>query len=178
MRLNKCLGYACVLSRCSHVWLSATPWTVACQAPLSIEFSRLEYWSGLPCLPPGDLPDPRILGLLRWQTGSLPLASLGKPLGYIPGKLNRILPGSRTQASVFTFFSFIFYTLYPIPQSSKPAFPTNAVFHLVSPSNRSPSKTFQSSPELSSHILHIQATLHPNNADSAMFSNVAPSSLS
>ena len=42
----------------SHVQLFATPWTVAHQAPLSMEFSREEYWSGLPCLPPGDLPDP------------------------------------------------------------------------------------------------------------------------
>ena len=37
-----------------------TPWTVACQAPLSMGFSRQEYWSGLPCPPPGDLPDPGI----------------------------------------------------------------------------------------------------------------------
>ena len=37
---------------------SATPWTVARQAPLSMEFSRQEYWSGFPCPPPGDLPDP------------------------------------------------------------------------------------------------------------------------
>ena len=36
----------------------ATPWTVARQAPLSMGFSRQYYWSGLPCLPPGDLPDP------------------------------------------------------------------------------------------------------------------------
>ena len=35
-----------------------TPWTIACQAPLSMEFSRQEYWSGLPGPPPGDLPDP------------------------------------------------------------------------------------------------------------------------
>ena len=38
---------------------SATLWTVAHQAPLSMEFYRQEYWSGLPCLHPGDLPDPR-----------------------------------------------------------------------------------------------------------------------
>ena len=36
-----------------------TPWTVACQAPLSMGFSRQEYWSGLPCTPPGELPDCR-----------------------------------------------------------------------------------------------------------------------
>ena len=34
------------------------PWTVACQAPPSIRFSRQEYWAGFPCPPAGDLPDP------------------------------------------------------------------------------------------------------------------------
>ena len=38
----------------------ATPWTGACQAPLSMGFSRQEYWSGLPFPSPGDLPDPGI----------------------------------------------------------------------------------------------------------------------
>ena len=42
----------------SHVQLSAAPWTVACQASLFMELSRQEYLSVLPCLPPGDLPDP------------------------------------------------------------------------------------------------------------------------
>ena len=42
----------------SRVRLSGTPWTVAHQAPLSTRFSRQEYCSGLPCPPPGDLPDP------------------------------------------------------------------------------------------------------------------------
>ena len=50
----------CVLSRFSHVQLIATPWTVALQAPLSMGFSRQEYWSGLPRPPPGDLPNPQI----------------------------------------------------------------------------------------------------------------------
>ena len=44
----------------SHVCLFMTPWTVAFQAPLSMGFSRQEYWSGWPCPPPGDLPDPGI----------------------------------------------------------------------------------------------------------------------
>ena len=44
----------------SHVQLFAIPWTVAHQAPLSMEFSRQEYWSGLPFSPPGDLPNPGI----------------------------------------------------------------------------------------------------------------------
>ena len=42
----------------SRIWLFATPWTVAYQAPLSMKFSRQEYWSGLPFPPAGDLPDP------------------------------------------------------------------------------------------------------------------------
>ena len=42
----------------SHVQLFVTPWTVAPQAPPSMEFSRQEYWSGLPFPSPGDLPDP------------------------------------------------------------------------------------------------------------------------
>ena len=42
----------------SHVWLCATRWTLAHQAPLSMGFSRQEYWSGLPFPSPGDLPDP------------------------------------------------------------------------------------------------------------------------
>ena len=51
---------ACMLSHFSHVQFFATPWTVACQAPLPMGFSRQECWSGLPCLLPGDLPDPGI----------------------------------------------------------------------------------------------------------------------
>ena len=49
-----------VLSCFSRVRLFATLWTVARQAPLSMGFSRQEYWSGLPCPPPGDLPHPGI----------------------------------------------------------------------------------------------------------------------
>ena len=44
----------------SHVQLFATPWTAAHQTPLSVEFSRQDYWSGLSFLPPGDLPHPRV----------------------------------------------------------------------------------------------------------------------
>ena len=46
----------CVLSHFSRVQLFVTPWTVAHQVPLSMELSRQEYWNGLPCPPPGDLP--------------------------------------------------------------------------------------------------------------------------
>ena len=49
-----------MLSHFSHVQLLVTPWTVACQAPLSMGFSRQEYWKGLPCPPSGNLPNPGI----------------------------------------------------------------------------------------------------------------------
>ena len=64
----------------SRVRLFATPWTVACQAPLSLGFSRQEYWSGLPFPSPGDLPDPGI------EPGSLALeadALTSEPPGKI-----------------------------------------------------------------------------------------------
>ena len=58
---------ACVFSPVSHVTLrgpreavQTATWTVACQAPLSVGFSRQEYWSGLPCPPAVDLPNPEI----------------------------------------------------------------------------------------------------------------------
>ena len=71
----------CVLSSFSHVQLSATLWTVARQAPLSMGFSRQKptLWSGLSCPPPGILrtrgSNPCLLYLLHQQVGSLP----GKP---------------------------------------------------------------------------------------------------
>ena len=64
----------------SHVQLFVTPWTVAHQAPLPMGFSRQEYWSGLPCPPPGDLPNPGIeLRSPALQENSLPSGSRGKP---------------------------------------------------------------------------------------------------
>ena len=67
----------------SCVQFFVTPWTVACQAPLSMGFSRQEYWSGLPCLPPGDLPNPGIkpesLMSPALQVDSLPLSHRKSP---------------------------------------------------------------------------------------------------
>ena len=58
----------------------ATPWTIACQAPLSMGFSRPEYWSGLPFPSPGDLPDPGMEpGSPILQADSLPSEPPGKP---------------------------------------------------------------------------------------------------
>ena len=73
----------CFLSCFSCVCLCATLWTIAYQSPLSMGFSRQEYWSGLPCPPPGDLPNPgsypHLLSTLHWQVCYLPLAYHGKP---------------------------------------------------------------------------------------------------
>ena len=62
----------------SHARLFATPWTVAHQAPLSIGFSRQEFWSGLPFPSPGDLPHPETESVSpAWQADSLPLSHQG-----------------------------------------------------------------------------------------------------
>ena len=71
MGLTKCFHLSIRLKHCpnktarvltcfSCVQLFVNPWIIACQAPLSMGFSRQEHWSGLPCPPPGDLPDPGI----------------------------------------------------------------------------------------------------------------------
>ena len=66
---------------------SATPWTVPHLVPLSMEFSRQEYWSTLPFPSPGDLPNPRteptsVMCPLHWHAGSLPLVLPGKSSKY------------------------------------------------------------------------------------------------
>ena len=78
-----------VLSHSSRVPLSATPWVIAHQGPLSIGFSRQEYWSGLPWPPPGGLPDPGIepasptSPALQAYFFFLSLSYQGNPCGYI-----------------------------------------------------------------------------------------------
>ena len=75
----------------SRVRLFATLWTVAHQAPLSMGFSRQEYWSGLPFPSPGALPDPGMEpGSPELQTDSLPSEPPGKII-YIKAKIMRYL---------------------------------------------------------------------------------------
>ena len=73
----------CVSVSCSVVSNSATPWTVAHQAPLSMRFSRQEYCNGLPSAFPGDLPDPGI------EPGS-PALHADSLLSELPGKLFKV----------------------------------------------------------------------------------------
>ena len=67
----------CMLNRVRHL---VTPWTITCQAPLPVGFSRREYWGGLPFPPPGDLPNPGIEPTSpespELQAESLPLEQL------------------------------------------------------------------------------------------------------
>ena len=72
--------HTCLLSCYSHVWLFVTQWSIALQAPLSMRFSRQEYWSGLPCPSPGDLPHPGIEPISpALQVDSLLLSHRGSP---------------------------------------------------------------------------------------------------
>ena len=88
----------CMLSRFSHVRLLEILWTVTHQVPLSMGFSRQEYWSELPFPSPGKLPNPgveNLLCLLYWQADYFPLVPPGSPYVcvYILGTLDT-LPGS------------------------------------------------------------------------------------
>jgi len=75
-----------------------TPWTIACQALLFMEFSRQEYWSRLPCPSPGDLPDPEIeprspslqADCLPFELPRKPLCSKASKISSIPTKMAKI----------------------------------------------------------------------------------------
>ena len=107
----------CVFSHFSHIQLFATLWTIAQQVPLSMGFSRQEYWSGWPCPSPGDLLNPGMEpGSSAFQADSIP--------AELPGKLKPLLTLSirflqRGNKRIFIlktcfyphvlFSSFIFY---------------------------------------------------------------------
>ena len=78
---------ACMHWSLSRVWLSVAPLTIAHQDPLSMGFSRQEYWNELPFLPPGDLPDPGIKTVAPMtptlQEDSFTAEPSGKPSRYI-----------------------------------------------------------------------------------------------
>ena len=70
-----------------HVQLFKTLWTASRQSPLSMGFSRQQYWSALPFLPPGDLPKPRIKHLSPASpalAGGVFMSHLGSPLNILP----------------------------------------------------------------------------------------------
>ena len=93
----------------SHVWLFVTPWIVAYQALLSMEFSRQEYWNGLPFPSLGDLPNlgikPRSPAL---QAVTLPSEPPGKPY---PIRISTLF-----WSFLYAFFSFLYF--FPTPPAS------------------------------------------------------------
>ena len=96
-----------LFSHFSHVRLSVTPWTIAHQAPLSVGFSRQEYWSGLPFPSPEDLPSPGIEPMSPALTGGFfTSAPPGKPFLWL------------VQFTIITLRLFISTRLKVIPFSS------------------------------------------------------------
>ena len=94
--------YISGLQPLSHVRMSATPWTVAHQAPLSTGFSRQEYWSGLPFPTPGDQANPGIKSVASaLKADSLPVSHLGSTY-YIYRYIDifAILPRAQCQGEV------------------------------------------------------------------------------
>ena len=92
-----------VLSRFSRVGLFATPWTVAHQAPLSMEFSRQEYWSGLPLPSPEDLPYPGKVGIKAVSPTS---PSLGGGRGRFSSSDTCCFWATTLQKGVLSLFEF------------------------------------------------------------------------
>ena len=87
----------------NHVQLFVILWTGAHQAPLSRGFSRQEYWSGLPCPSPGNLPNPGITpGSPAWQEDSLPSQPPGKPGNHLQSYCQTSIsdsPGTQIKSS-------------------------------------------------------------------------------
>ena len=118
-----CVCALLVLILFSHVWLLsllscirlfATPWTVACQASLSMGVPRQEYQSGLPCPPPGDLPDPGIKPTVSpessaFQADSLPSEPSGKPQNILRPSVLYIM-----RLLIFVFRTFTDYVIIDI----------------------------------------------------------------
>ena len=107
--------YVCVCLL-SHIQPFVTQWTVACQAPLSMEFSRQEYWSRLSSSPPGDLPNPGIkptsLASPTLAGGFFTAEPPGKPFflvkfqefrGYLSGSRKRVQTNSLLYSQVDHF---------------------------------------------------------------------------
>ena len=108
--------YACVLS---HAQLFATPWTVACKAPLSMEFSRQEYCSGLPFPSPGDLFDPGITPMTHLFPALAGRFFTTVPLGN-PTVLSKFLKQNLNTLCTFKF-QLTGFSTYTGPDSHYPS---------------------------------------------------------
>ena len=94
----------------SRVQLFATPWTVAYQAPLSMGFSRQEYWNGLPFPSPGDLPNPGI----EPRSPALQADSLPSEISFLPLIMRFAFdtrPAYEPHGMIFPLFSSLLFSL-------------------------------------------------------------------
>ena len=123
----------------SHVQVFATPWTIACQAPLSMEFSRPEYWSGLPHPTPVDLPNPEIEPRSpALQADSLLAEPQGKPKNTGVSSLSllqRIILTQESNQGLLHCRQILYQLSYHMVQRDKYIFvlPTISFLSLVSP---------------------------------------------
>ena len=114
--------------------LFATLWTVPHQAPLSMGFSRQEYWSGLFCPPPGVYLtqewNPHLLPLLYWQVGSLQLAPPGKPRNILDSQKGRETNTMNVQHPSCIFKNY-WYSATPYPLSIHSIEMKNYIPHIL-----------------------------------------------
>ena len=120
MREEKAICMCVCAQSLSHICLLVTPRTVALQAPPSMEFSRQEYWSGLPFPTPGDLPargiEPRYLASPALAGGFFTTAPSGKPFAYawslshVQFLCSRDFPGKNTGVGCHFLLQRIFLT--------------------------------------------------------------------
>ena len=127
--------YAKSLQSCLFVTL----WTLANQAPLSMGFSRQEYWGGLLCPPPGDLTNQGwnlcLLCLLHWQANSLPLVLPGKPMYIYTLSFYILFCCGLSQVIEYSSLCYTvglscFFSPYTIAYISKPQPPSPFLPHL------------------------------------------------
>ena len=110
----------CVCCHFSCIWLYATPWTVTCQAPLSMRLSSQEYLSGLPCPTSYDLPNSWVKPVdpvTALQVDFLPTEPPGKPPKYYDYSAHRLSPwsGKKSPRNNATCNRGIYYWLKPGP---------------------------------------------------------------
>ena len=110
------LMHACMLSHFSCAQLFVILWTVACQALLSMGFSRQEYWSGLPCPLPGDLPNPGVKsGHPALQAASLPSEPQGNMYTHVRVMMNLYSPLEDFPAAALLTFEARSLSLWVCP---------------------------------------------------------------
>ena len=118
----------------SHVHFFATPWTVARQAPLSMGFSRQEYWSGLPFSPPGNLPSPGIEPTLLTSPlladGFFTTSASWEALSYVRSLNNLEFIFVYVWRNVPTCFTCS-CPAFPAPLTVEPVFFSGEIFELI-----------------------------------------------